>query len=256
MAKAVAAMGLRHAVITSVDRDDLPDGGARHFTDVIRAIHALAKPVAVEVFTPDFRGVPEAFDVVLGAAPEMFSHNMETVPRLYRSARPGSRFDRRLELLAEAVQRRESGSFVGRVKTGIMMGIGEREEEVLETIANDSRRRSRDPYDWPVSSTHPGPSTRRSMGSPARVCPLQRPCRHPGICPLRGGAAGAQQLPRSRAGCQCHVTLLMEPMVRFRGLRIVSAPVGPGTGAQRFTCPSTILEGQLPYRPDPPVTRE
>ena len=134
VAKAVAAMGLKHAVITSVDRDDLPDGGARHFANVIRAIHDLAGPVAVEVLTPDFRGVPEALDVVLAASPEIFSHNMETVPSLYRSARPGSRFDRSLELLAEAAQRQENGSFAGRVKTGIMVGLGESEEEVLETM--------------------------------------------------------------------------------------------------------------------------
>lgn len=134
VAQAVSVMGLRHAVVTSVDRDDLPDGGARHFANVIRAIHDLTEPVAVEVLTPDFRGVPEALDVVLSASPEIFSHNMETVPRLYRSARPGSRFDRSLELLAEAVQRQESGSFEGRVKTGIMVGLGESEEEVLETM--------------------------------------------------------------------------------------------------------------------------
>ena len=133
--KAVAAMGLKHAVITSVDRDDLPDGGAHHFADVIRAIHALAAPVAVEVLTPDFRGVPEALEIVLAASPEIFSHNMETVPRLYRTARPGSRFDRSLELLAEAAHRQESGSFAGRVKTGIMVGLGESEAEVLETMA-------------------------------------------------------------------------------------------------------------------------
>lgn len=134
VARAVDAMGLSHAVITSVDRDDLPDGGARHFADVIRSIHALTESVAVEVLTPDFRGVPEALDVVLAASPEIFSHNMETVPRLYRTARPGSRFDRSLELLAEAAQRRKSGSFAGRVKTGIMVGLGEGEQEVLTTM--------------------------------------------------------------------------------------------------------------------------
>lgn len=134
VAKAVAAMSLKHAVITSVDRDDLPDGGAHHFANVIRAIHDLSESVAVEVLTPDFRGVPEALDAVLAASPEIFSHNMETVPRLYRSARPGSRFDRSLELLAEAVQRREIGTYGGRVKTGIMVGLGETEEEVLETM--------------------------------------------------------------------------------------------------------------------------
>src|SRR5258706_10008822 len=118
-------MGLRHAVITSVDRDDLPDAGARHFARVIAAIHQQNSGTAVEVLTPDFRRVPDALDVVLAARPEVFSHNMETVPRLYRAARPGSRYDRSLALLAEAAARRDRGDHGGRVKTGIMLGIGE-----------------------------------------------------------------------------------------------------------------------------------
>ena len=113
VAAAVATMGLRHAVITSVDRDDLPDGGARHWAAVIRAIHERHPACAVEVLTPDFRGVPDALDIVLAAAPEVFSHNTETVPRLYRQARPGSRYDRTLALLAEASRRRDEGSYAG-----------------------------------------------------------------------------------------------------------------------------------------------
>jgi lipoic acid synthetase len=134
VAEAVAAMGLRHAVVTSVDRDDLPDGGARHFAAVIEAIHASNPGTAVEVLTPDFRRVPDALDVVLGARPEVFSHNMETVPRLYRQARPGSRYDRSLALLADAAARREAGAYAGRVKTGIMVGIGETPGEVRATL--------------------------------------------------------------------------------------------------------------------------
>ena len=139
VAQAVEVMGLAHAVITSVDRDDLADGGARHFARVIEAIHRLTTAAAVEVLTPDFRGVPEALDVVLAARPEIFSHNMETVPRLYGTARPGSRFDRSLELLAEASERRRTGAFRGRVKTGIMVGLGESEPEVLETMGEIRR---------------------------------------------------------------------------------------------------------------------
>jgi lipoic acid synthetase len=134
LAEAVETMGLRHSVITSVDRDDLPDGGARHFAQVIAAVHRRNPDCAVEVLTPDFRGVPEALDIVLGAAPEVFSHNMETVPRLYRLARPGSRYDRSLGLLAEASRRREAGEYAGRVKTSIMLGIGETPDEVDATI--------------------------------------------------------------------------------------------------------------------------
>jgi lipoic acid synthetase len=134
VAEAVEAMGLRHAVVTSVDRDDLPDGGARHFADVIAAIHRRNPGTAVEVLTPDFRRVPDALDVVLGARPEVFSHNMETVPRLYRAARPGSRYDRSLALLADAAARRDRGDYAGRVKTGIMVGIGETPAEVRDTV--------------------------------------------------------------------------------------------------------------------------
>lgn len=136
VAAAVATMGLRHAVVTSVDRDDLPDGGARHWAAVIRAIHARNPACAVEVLTPDFRGVPDALDVVLAAAPEVFSHNTETVPRLYRQARPGSRYDRTLALLADASRRRDEGSYSGRVKTGIMLGLGESAEEVRATLTD------------------------------------------------------------------------------------------------------------------------
>lgn len=134
VAEAVSVMGLRHAVITSVDRDDLPDGGARHFAEVIEAIHRRNPDTAVEVLTPDFRGVPEALDIVLGASPEVFSHNMETVPRMYRKARPGSRYDRSLGLLAEAARRRDAGDYAGRVKTGIMIGIGETSDEIYATL--------------------------------------------------------------------------------------------------------------------------
>jgi lipoyl synthase len=134
VAEAVAVMGLRHAVLTSVDRDDLPDGGARHWGRVVGAVHERNPGTAVEVLTPDFRGVPDALDIVLGAAPEIFSHNMETVPRLYRRARPGSRYDRSLALLAEASRRRDAGEYKGRVKTGIMAGLGETPDEVYATI--------------------------------------------------------------------------------------------------------------------------
>jgi len=134
VAEAVSVMGLKHAVITSVDRDDLPDGGARHFAQVIAAIHQARPEAAVEVLTPDFRGVPDALDVVLGAAPEVFSHNMETVPRMYRKARPGSRYDRSLGLLAAAARRRDEGTYAGRIKTGIMIGIGETPDEVEATL--------------------------------------------------------------------------------------------------------------------------
>lgn len=136
VAEAVEAMGLTHAVITSVDRDDLSDGGAHHFAQVVEAIHQRTPATAVEVLTPDFRGVPEALDVVLAAGPQVFSHNVETVRRLYRTARPGSRYDRSLELLAAAARRRGPGGYTGRVKTGIMVGLGETAREVEDTMVD------------------------------------------------------------------------------------------------------------------------
>ncbi len=134
VAEAVAKMELRHAVLTSVDRDDLDDGGARHWAAVVEAVHERNPQAAVEVLTPDFRGVVDALDVVLAARPEIFSHNVETVPRMYRKARPGSSYERTLALLADAAGRRDRGEYAGRVKTGLMVGIGERREELYATL--------------------------------------------------------------------------------------------------------------------------
>ncbi len=136
VAEAVAAMGLRHVVITSVDRDDLADGGAGHFAAVIEAVHRANPGTGVEVLTPDFRGVADALDVVLGARPEVFSHNVETVARLYRAARPGSDYRRSLALLADAARRRDAGAYAGTVKTSIMVGLGETPAEVDATLDN------------------------------------------------------------------------------------------------------------------------
>ena len=105
--QAVARLGLRHAVITSVDRDDLPDGGAEHFRQVVEAIHDAAPGCAVELLTPDFKHKPNALDTVLSARPDVFAHNVETVPRLYRTVRPGSKFERSVALLEEAAKRRD-----------------------------------------------------------------------------------------------------------------------------------------------------
>jgi lipoyl synthase len=134
LAEAVERLGLDHVVITSVDRDDLADGGAGHFAAVIRAVRERRPACDVEVLTPDFRGVPDAAAIVLAAGPAVFSHNVETVPRLYRSARPGSRFDRSLALLAEAAGAR-AGAARPLIKTGLMVGLGETREELLETFA-------------------------------------------------------------------------------------------------------------------------
>ena len=134
VAEATARLGLRHAVITSVDRDDLADGGARHFADVIAAIRRRLPSCAVEVLTPDFKNKRGALDVVLDAAPEVFAHNVETVPRLYRTVRPGSRFVGSVELLATAARRRDAEGSALRVKSSLMLGLGERDDEVLDVL--------------------------------------------------------------------------------------------------------------------------
>jgi lipoic acid synthetase len=134
VAEAVARLGLRHVVITSVDRDDLADGGAGHFRDVIRAVKARLAHCAVEVLTPDFKGRPDALETVLAAGPDVFAHNVETVPRLYRNARPGSKYLGSLDLLARAAKARDRDRSEMRVKSSLMLGLGEADDEVLEVL--------------------------------------------------------------------------------------------------------------------------
>lgn len=128
VAEAIEKLDLEHCVITSVDRDDLPDGGARIFADVIREIRKRLPDCSVEVLTPDFQGDPEAVRTVVEARPAIFNHNMETVRRLHPDARPGGRYERSLGVLRTA--RELEGDVL--VKTGIMLGLGEREEDVEE----------------------------------------------------------------------------------------------------------------------------
>jgi lipoic acid synthetase len=143
VAEAVARLGLLHAVITSVDRDDLPDGGARHFHDVIRSIRERVPACTIEVLTPDFKNKAGALDVVLEARPEVFAHNVETVPRLYRSVRPGSRYRGSLALLEDAARSRDRRGSPRRVKSSVMLGLGERADEIVE-VMRDLRQASVD----------------------------------------------------------------------------------------------------------------
>lgn len=130
LASAVAELGLSHVVITSVDRDDLPDGGAGQFARSIEAIRAKSPGVTIEVLTPDFRRKPDALATVIAAGPDVFNHNLETVPRLYRRVRPGADYRHSLALLAEG-KRLRPGLFT---KSGIMVGLGERDDEVVEVM--------------------------------------------------------------------------------------------------------------------------
>jgi len=130
VADAVARLGLRHVVITSVDRDDLPDGGAAHFVAVVRAIRAAAPATTVEILTPDFLRKPGAAEAIAAAPPDVFNHNLETVPRLYPAIRPGARYYQSLRLLDE-MKRLSPGIFT---KSGLMLGLGEDRAEVAQVM--------------------------------------------------------------------------------------------------------------------------
>ena len=128
---AVAMMRLRHVVITSVDRDDLADGGAAHFAATVRAIRAAAPTATIEILTPDFLRKPTAAaHAVIDSGPDVFNHNLETVPRLYLSIRPGARYYQSLRLL-ERVKERSPDMFT---KSGLMVGLGEAKEEVMQVM--------------------------------------------------------------------------------------------------------------------------
>ncbi len=137
VAESVKELGLRHAVITSVDRDDLPDGGARVYSETVRLIRELNPDCTVEILVPDFKGDEKAFEIIMENPPDILNHNLETVERLYHAVRPQAKYDRSLKLLRWF---KEKGL---RTKSGIMVGIGETKEEVVE-LMRDLREHSCD----------------------------------------------------------------------------------------------------------------
>lgn len=130
VSEVVRRLGLRHVVLTSVNRDDLPDGGAAHYARTVRSIRDHSPECAIEVLTPDFAGDHASVDTILGALPDVFNHNVETVPRLYGSVRPGARYRRSLDLLARVSKSRSAPL----TKSGLMLGLGETTGEVLEVL--------------------------------------------------------------------------------------------------------------------------
>lgn len=130
VAEAVGSLNLEHVVITSVDRDDLPDGGAEHFARTIKAVRKADPKVTIEILTPDFMRKEGAIEVVAAARPDVFNHNVETVPRLYPTIRPGARYFTSMELLAR-VKKLDDSIFT---KSGLMVGMGETKEEVLQVM--------------------------------------------------------------------------------------------------------------------------
>jgi lipoic acid synthetase len=130
VARSVKEMGLRHVVITSVDRDDLPDGGAGHFCDTVRAVRELCPSTTIELLTPDFRDKKGALEKVVEAKPDVFNHNLETVPRLYPTVRPGARYFLSLWLL-KRVKELDGEMFT---KSGMMVGLGESDDELYQVM--------------------------------------------------------------------------------------------------------------------------
>ena len=131
LAESVARLGLQYVVVTSVDRDDLRDGGAGHFADCIRAIRQASPATRIEVLVPDFRGrLDRALPILLATPPDVMNHNLETVPRLYRSARPGADYAHSLKLLREFGERLPAVP----TKSGLMVGLGETDEEILQVM--------------------------------------------------------------------------------------------------------------------------
>ncbi len=131
LAHTIAAMQLKYVVITSVDRDDLRDGGASHFADCIRAVRAAAPNTRIEILTPDFRGrIDVALDILASAPPDVMNHNLETVPRLYKAARPGADYAHSLQLLRDFKAQHPDIP----TKSGIMVGLGETDAEVLDVM--------------------------------------------------------------------------------------------------------------------------
>ena len=130
LAEALAELGLKHIVITSVDRDDLPDGGAFQFVRCIEAIRRTAPATTIEILTPDFLRKPGAVEKIVDAGPDVYNHNLETVPRLYRTVRPGARYYHSLRLL-DRVKERDPSRFT---KSGVMVGLGEEKREVYQVM--------------------------------------------------------------------------------------------------------------------------
>lgn len=134
VANMVAELGIKHLVITSVDRDDLSDGGADHWAQTIRAVKGQSPTTTVEILTPDFRRTESSIDTVTDARPDVYNHNLETVPRLYRTVRPGARYFGSLRLLQHVKERAEEIGHPVFTKSGLMLGLGETRDEVLQVM--------------------------------------------------------------------------------------------------------------------------
>ncbi len=184
LAEVVATMGLAHVVITSVDRDDLPDGGAFQFVRCIQAIRAARPETTIEILTPDFLRKPGSVDAIVAARPDVYNHNLETVPRLYRTVRPGARYFHSLRLLQQ-VKELDPTLFT---KSGIMVGSGRGEARGPAGHGRHALGRHRLPHHRPVSSPDAPPSQGRALRRAGRVR---------GLCPHRPGPKGFHMVSAS-----------------------------------------------------------
>jgi len=189
VAEATRRMGLKHVVITAVARDDLQDGGAEHFRKTIEAVRSLNPGIVVEVLTPDFLDRDDAIDSVLAARPEIFNHNLETVRRLTPSVRHRATYDRSLRVLAKVKDR--LGDAV-HTKSGMMLGLGETQDEVLESPSGFPLRH---PHFGTVFAAHPQTPTGGGLHSAVRLRHTPTRRRSHGIHPCGLGPAGAQFVP-------------------------------------------------------------
>ena len=196
VAEAVATLGLEHAVITSVNRDDDLVGGARIFAMVIEEIRKQAPGCRVEVLIPDFQGNREAIGIVVDAKPEVMNHNTETVPRLYRVVRSGARYERSLELLRYSKELNPAGV----TKSGVMVGLGEETHELLDVFRDLAARGMRHSHHRAISAPLARSSAHGASIYAAGIRRAEDRSTKDGLPPRRVGTAGALELSRSRTG--------------------------------------------------------
>ena len=198
VAQAAAQMELKHVVVTSVDRDDVPDRGAAHYAATIRALKAKLPDASVEVLTPDFLGVEEeALQTVIGARPDVFNHNIETVRRIHPNMRGAkASYDTALWLLRRA---KEIADYAVLTKSGIIVGLGETNDEVVETTARPARQRRRRRDHRPVPPAEREARAHRPLGAPGRIPLVPRTGRGARLRLRFLGPARALELPRRRA---------------------------------------------------------
>ncbi len=198
LARTIAALELKYVVITSVDRDDLRDGGSGHFVECIQRIRELSPSTQIEILTPDFRGRDDrALEILKAAPPDVMNHNLETAPRLYKEARPGSDYQFSLNLLKKFKELHPNVP----TKSGIMVGLGETDEEILQVMRDMRAAQHRHADDWPVPSAQQQP--------PARA-PL-RPPRHLQDVRGRGLQDGLQFTPPWAPWCAAATTPTSRP---------------------------------------------